>query len=119
MKTTYRPSKKKQSTDAPKRSWFWNILGGEFLISPNLRKWYPYFILIFFMIGCIVVSERSIRQKKRIIHKKEIEYKEAITQLKNNNKFIPYEYNQELIEMMEEQGFRKDDQVIYKIIVEN
>lgn len=118
MESTYRSPKSSKSQNQQKTNWFWKIFGGEFLISENIRKWYPYFILIFVLIGSIVISERSIKKKKMIIKKMEIEYREAIKSLKKNNKFIPYEQNQELIEILQKEGYKKNEQLMYKIIVE-
>ena len=118
MKTTYKPNPKQQSNSEKKPNWFWQILGGEFLIMPQVKNWYPYILLLFVMIGTAVVSEKYIKEKQKIIKEKEIEYKEEITKLKKNNQFIPYEQNQELIQLLEEQGFVKNNEVMYKIVVE-
>lgn len=118
MKSTYKPNRNQQLNSERKTNWFWQILGGEFLIMPKVKNWYPYILLIFVMIVSAVVSEKYIKEKQIIIKKKEIEYKEEITKLKKNNQFIPYELNQELIQLLEEQGFLKNDEVMYKIVVE-
>lgn len=118
MKSTYKPNRNQQLNSERKTNWFWQILGGEFLIMPKVKNWYPYILLIFVMIVSAVVSEKYIKEKQIIIKKKEIEYKEEITKLKKNNQFIPYEQNQELIQLLEEQGFLKNDEVMYKIVVE-
>lgn len=117
MKSTYR--KKEKENKEPKTNWFWQIFGGEFLLSPKIRQWYPYFIFLTLLIGVILLSERQIIKKKQIIKQKEIEYKEEISKLKRNNKFIPYNQNQELILMMEEEGFKKKDEAMFKIVVED
>ncbi len=66
----------------------------------------------------IILMQQSVDKKEDQINKKQTEYKEAITRLKQNNNFIPYEQNQELVKRLEEQGFSKQDRHTFKIEVE-
>ncbi|MEG2070537.1 MAG: hypothetical protein RR034_04105 [Bacteroidales bacterium] len=116
MKTTSTKEHQTQE-NLEQKTTFRQLMGGEFLLNKKMIKWYPYFFLLFIMVGILVVNERSIISKKEKIKDLEIEYKKTISNLKKNNQFIPYEQNQLLIEMMNEQGFVKNDKQVYKILV--
>lgn len=117
MKTTYK--KREKVNKETNTRWFWQILGGEFLLLPKIRQWFPFILFLALLMGVILLSEREIVKKKQIIKEKEIEYKEEISKLKRNNKFIPYNQSQELILMLENEGFKKKDESMFKIIIED
>lgn len=96
---------------------FGKLMGGEFLLSKKVIKWYPYFLLLFLMMVLIVANERSVANKQDKISDLSVEYKDAITKLKKNNQFIPYDQNQLLLEKLKNQGFNKYPKQTYKIIV--
>ena len=108
------PTEKKQ-----KKSRFWKIFTGEFMVDKDFRSAYPYigFLVILFMLS--ILTQQCGERKEALIRKKQLEYKDEISRLKQNNNFIPYEQNQELIKMMEERGFVKNDRHLYKIEVKS
>lgn len=116
MKTTYKQNSKTDN-NPKKRKFFREVMGGEFLLSKTMIKWYPYLLLLFILAGITVINERTITSKEKKIKKLDEEYKKTISDLRNNNQFIPYDTNQKLIKMMELQGFVSDDKKIYKIPV--
>lgn len=97
---------------------FRKILGGEFLLSRQMRPWYPYFALIFILAALLVISEQRILNKRKQIADLENVYKEEITRLKATNQFIPYEENQKLIREMKARGFILDEEHVYIIKVQ-
>lgn len=119
MQTTY---KKPEQAKAPKEksrvfTWLWNILGGEILLNKNAKKiyWYLLFLLFFFVL--MILNNKRIQAKKDKIDQYRTEYREAISELKKNNQFIPYQENQELLQIVKERGFVKSDKNCYKIVV--
>ena len=106
------PTKKKT-----KKSVFKKIITGEFMVDKDFRTIYPYagFVVLLFVLS--ILTQQCGERKEALIRKKQIEYKEGLSRLKQNNNFIPYEQNQELIKMMEERGFVKNDRHLYKVEV--
>ena len=73
--------------------------------------------MVICLITAIIINEQQITKKQNKIKKYENEYKEALSKLKKNNQFIPYQESQELLKMIEERGFVKNDKNRYKIVV--
>lgn len=116
MKTTYRKQEKESSE--PKRQFTLSrIFDGEFFMSSQVRRHWPYFAMVTAFILGIIISEQSITKKQKLIKQYENEYKETLSKLKKNNQFIPYKESQELLQIIEEKGFVKDDKSRYKIVV--
>lgn len=101
-----------------KNSWFKKIFTGEILTGEESKPIFLYGLFIVFLFVIIILMQQSVDKKEALIRKKQTEYKNAITRLKQNNNFIPYEQNQELIKKLEEQGFSKQDRHMFKIEVE-
>lgn len=100
-----------------KTGTFRQIFGGEFLISREMRPWYPYFAMIFVLSAFLVISEQRIIDKKRQIARLENVYKTEITRLRATNQFIQYEENQQLIQKMLSRGYILDEGDTYIINV--
>ena len=75
-----------------------DVFGGEFLLSRQMLRWYPYIALVFVLMAVMIISEQRIQDKKRKITRLENQYKAELSRLKANNQFIPYEENQILIQ---------------------
>lgn len=94
-----------------------HVLGGEFLLSRQMRSWYYYIFFVLFLVALLVVSEQSITNKKKKVAKLESKYRIEISKLKANNQFIPYEENKILIQKLQDKGFVVDDNHNYTIRV--
>ena len=111
------------SEESPKKEkrGFSNVLkdvfGGEFLLSRQMRRWYPYIAFVLLLMAVMVVSEQRITEKKRQITRLENQYKAELSRLKANNQFIPYEENQILIQKMQERGYVLNEEQNYTIRV--
>ena len=114
MQTT---TPKEPAQKKTKKSRFWKIFAGEFMVDKDVKSTYPYigFVVLLFVLS--ILTQQCGEKKVALIRKKQTEYKEGLSRLKQNNSFIPYEQNQELIKMMEERGFVKNDRHLYKIEV--
>jgi len=96
---------------------FSKILSGDFLHSPKLQKWYPYFLLLMLLAVVAIVNEKVISQKNKVIQAKQYEYKTALNQLKENNTYLPY-YQQKIIrEKATKRGYIENLKGMYKITV--
>jgi len=91
------------------------VFGGEFLLSQQMRPWYPYIAFVLVLAAILVLSEQRINEKKQEINQLENEYKAELSKLKANNQFIPYEENQILIQKMKERGYVLDEEHNYTI----
>lgn len=119
MQTTY---KKQEQENAPKKhnrflTGLWNILGGEILLNKNAKPVYLYLLFLLFFFVLMILSDKRIQTKQEKIKQYQTEYREVISNLKKNNQFIPYQENQELLQMVKERGFVKSDKNCYKIVV--
>lgn len=101
---------KKQKTPLLRR-----VFGGEFLLSRQMRPWYPYIAFVLVLAAILVLSEQRINEKKQEITRLENEYKAELSRLKANNQFIPYEENQILIQKMKDRGYVLDEEHNYTI----
>lgn len=105
----------------PRKRGFSNVLkdvfGGEFLLSRQMRRWYPYIAFLLVLMAVMVVSEQRITEKKRKITRLENQYKAELSRLKANNQFIPYEENQILIQKMQDRGYVLNEEQNYTIRV--
>lgn len=113
-------TKVKQPKDPKKKgftSMLKHVLGGEFLLSRQMRSWYYYIFFVLFLVALLVVSEQSITNKKKKVAKLESKYRIEISKLKANNQFIPYEENKILIQKLQDKGFVVDDNHNYTIRV--
>ena len=94
-----------------------DVFGGEFLLSRQMRRWYPYVVFVLVLMAVMVVSEQRIQEKKKKIAKLENQYKAELSRLKANNQFIPYEENQILIKKMQDRGYVLNEERNYTIRV--
>ena len=94
-----------------------DVFGGEFLLSRQMRRWYPYIAFLLVLMAVLVVSEQRIQEKKKKITKLENQYKAELSRLKANNQFIPYEENQILIKKMQDRGYVLNEEQNYTIRV--
>lgn len=94
-----------------------DVFGGEFLLSRQMRRWYPYVAFVLVLMAVLVVSEQRIQEKKKKIAKLENQYKAELSRLKANNQFIPYEENQILIQKMQDRGYVLNEERNYTIRV--
>lgn len=116
MKTTYRKNEQNRKPEK-KKSSFWEFMGGEFLLHRSVVKWYPYILFLFVLAAIIIYNEKSITEKNNRIDELDKEYKNSITELRENNQFIPYDSTLKLIKILEDRGFEKNDKAVYKIPV--
>jgi hypothetical protein len=98
---------------------FTKFLSGDFLQHPKLQKWYPYLLLLILLAAISIVNEKSITRKQKLIQKKEYEYKMALSQLKKNNHYLPYQQKKMIREKAQKRGFIENQENIYKIVVRN
>lgn len=117
MISTSEPARKNEK--AKRNSFVTRLLSGDFLFSKEALKWYPYIIFVFLLLVAIVLNEHSMDAKRARIKQLETEYKLTIGKLKKNNQFIMYEENKELVRILNEQGFEKNDKNCYKIVISN
>ena len=94
-----------------------DVFGGEFLLSRQMLRWYPYSALVCVLMAVMIISEQRIQDKKRKITRLENQYKAELSRLKANNQFIPYEENQILIQKMQERGYVLNEEQNYTIRV--
>lgn len=116
MRVTSKKRPEKEKTDKGKSS-FWEFLGGDFLLHPLVVRWYPYIILLFFLAAITVFNEKSVIRKTKKLDKLDREYKTTLSELKQNNEYIPYDEEQELIKILSSEGFVKDYKSVYKVPV--
>ncbi len=95
------------------------LISGDFLFAKETIRWYPFIGFVFFLMILTVLNEHNMNSKRQRIKQLETEYKKVISTLKHNNQYILYEENQELVQMLNRQGFEKNEKNIYKIIVHN
>ena len=107
----------KEPTKNKKKSRFRDFITGEIMVDKDVKSTYPFigFVVLLFVLS--ILTQQCGERKVALIRKKQTEYKEGLSRLKQNNNFIPYEQNQELIKMMEERGFVKNDRHLYKVEV--
>lgn len=114
-------STNKQEPQKPKSKGdnIWKqLLSGDFLFAPETVRWYPYITYVFLLMIMIVLNEHNMDAKRQRIKQLEIEYKQTISALKHNNQYILYDQNQQLIQMLKDRGFEKNEKQSYKIIVQ-
>ncbi len=112
-------TQKTEENKGQKKDSLWKqVLSGDFLFNSRARKWYPFCLYIFILMLLVVINEHSIANKRQKIKELETEYKLTIGQLKHNNRYILYDENQKLINLLNEKGFEKNEKHIYKIVVE-
>ncbi|MCQ2270304.1 MAG: hypothetical protein MJZ52_03635 [Bacteroidales bacterium] len=112
-------TQKTEENKGQKKDRLWRqVLSGNFLFSPRTKKWYPFCLYIFILMLLVVINEHAIANKRQKVKELETEYKLTIGQLKHNNRYILYDENQKLINLLNEKGFEKNDKHIYKIVVE-
>lgn len=112
-------SKQESSQPKAKGESFWKqLLSGDFLFAKGTIRWYPYMAFVFILLVLIVMNEHSMDAKRQKIKDLETEYKQTISVLKHNNKYILYDENQKLIQMLNDRGFEKNDKHIYKILIQ-
>ena len=90
--------------------WLRRVFGGEFLLSQQMRPWYPYIVFVLLLAAGLVINEQAANEKRQEIGKLENEYKAELSRLKANNQFIPYEENQIFIQKMKERGYVQDEE---------
>lgn len=100
-----------------KKSFFGRLFGADFLLSEQMRPWYPYIVFVLILMAVLVVSEQRINEKNQEINRLENEYKAELSKLKANNQFIPYEENQILIQKMMERGYVLNEEHNYTVTV--
>ena len=96
-------------------SQFFKFLSGDFLQHPRLQKWYPYLLLLISLAIISIVNEKVVNQKNKLIQKKQYEYKIALSQLKENNYYLPYNQKKEIRIKATKRGFIENHKNIYKI----
>ena len=96
-----------------------DVFGGEFLLSRQMRRWYPYIAFVLLLMAIMVISEQRITEKKREMSRLENQYKAELSRLKANNQFIPYEENQILIQKMQDRGYVLNEEQNYTIRVKS
>ncbi|MBO7586248.1 MAG: hypothetical protein J6T13_03595 [Bacteroidales bacterium] len=99
------------------KPWLRKVFGGEFLLSEQMRPWYPYIAFVLLLAAILVLNEQLVNEKKAEINRLENEYKSELSRLKANNQFIPYEENQILIQKMKDRGYVLDEEHNYTIHV--
>jgi len=98
-------------------SKFFKFMSGDFLQHPKLQKWYPYFLLLLSLAIISIVNEKIISNKNKTIQKKQYEYKMALSQLKENNYYLPYFQKKIIREKATKRGFIENNKNMYKIVV--
>ena len=92
-------------------------MSGDFLQHPRMQKWYPYLLLLISLAVISIVNEKIISHKNKIILKKQYEYKMALSQLKENNYYLPYYQKKIIREKATKRGFIENNKNMYKIEV--
>ena len=115
MRTKHKNITNKQEKE--KKSSFWEFMGGEFLVKKSVMRWYPYIVLLFILAAISVFNEKSVNKKVKEINKLDMERKAALSELRISNQYISYDTNQKITEILQEQGYVKNDKSIYKIII--
>ena len=114
-------STSKQEPKEPKTkgdSIWTQLLSGDFLFASETIRWYPYVAYVFLLMILIVLNEHNMDAKRQRIKQLETEYKQTISVLKHNNQYILYDENQQLMQLLNNRGFEKNDKHIYKIVVQ-
>jgi len=114
METKYKRKKEKEG-EPKQRSAFWEFMGGDFLLDEKVIRFYPYIFFLFLLGALIIFNENWIDAKKANIKTLNEEYKNTVSELKEHNQFIPYDSTKRLINLLEEQGFQKDNKNLYKV----
>lgn len=114
MRTVYKEKERKKK-DSPKRSAFWEFMGGDFLLHQKVVRFYPFLLFVFVLVAVVLFNEKVIDNKERKIRQLDEEYKKTVSELKEHNQFIPYDSTKKLIRILESRDFRKDDKNVYKI----
>ena len=117
MKSTTHSEEKPQKEKRGFSNVLKDVFGGEFLLSRQMRRWYPYIAFVLLLMAVMVISEQRIQEKKRQITRLENQYKAELSRLKANNQFIPYEENQILIRKMQDRGYVLNEEQNYTIRV--
>ena len=84
---------------------------------PKLQKWYPYFLLLISLAVISIANEKVISKKNKTIQKKQYEYKMALSELKENNYYLPYYQKKIIREKATKRGFVENHKGMYKITV--
>lgn len=45
------------------------VFGGEFLLSQQMRPWYPYILFVLLLAAILVLSEQRVNEKKQEINR--------------------------------------------------
>jgi len=96
---------------------FFKFMSGDFLQDSRLQKWYPYFLLLLSLAIISIVNEKIISNKNKTIQKKQYEYKMVLSQLKENNYYLPYEQKKIIRGKATKRGFIENHKNMYKIVV--
>ena len=110
-------TKRNDNKNRERKPWLRKVFGGEFLLSEQMRPWYPYIVFVLLLAAILVLNEQLVNEKKAEISRLENEYKSDLSRLKANNQFIPYEENQILIQKMKDRGYVLDEEHNYTIHV--
>lgn len=110
-------TKRNDNKNRERKPWLRKVFGGEFLLSEQMRPWYPYIVFVLLLAAILVLNEQLVNEKKAEISRLENEYKSELSRLKANNQFIPYEENQILIQKMKDRGYVLDEEHNYTIHV--
>jgi ABC-type microcin C transport system permease subunit YejE len=96
---------------------FFQFLSGDFLHSPKLQRWYPYFLLLLLLAVVSIANEKMINHKNKIILQKQYEYKAVLLELQEHNYYLPYHQKKTIREKAIKRGFIENHKNIYKIPV--
>jgi hypothetical protein len=96
---------------------FLKFLSGDFLQHTRLQKWYPYLLLLISLAVIAIVNEKIINHKNKLIQKKQYEYKKALSQLKENNYYLPYHQKKLIREKAKKRGFDENHENMFKIVI--
>lgn len=117
MKTANKQERKQKKEE--KRSAFWSFMGGDFLLHKKVMQFYPYFFMLFALAAIIIANDAWIGKKEKKLQKIENEYKTTVSKIKKQNEFLPYDTATKLMELLQEEGFKKDQKQLYKIPVKS
>ncbi|MCQ2286273.1 MAG: hypothetical protein MJZ76_05300 [Bacteroidales bacterium] len=116
MRTTHQVERKPKP-EKERKGTLSDLFDGEIFFSPTAMKLYPIMGLILLFCGLLIYNQNKLDEKRKKINALENEYNEELSNLKKNNQFIPYEESQELLQIIEEKGFKKNESSRYKIVI--
>ncbi|HPE40619.1 MAG TPA: FtsL-like putative cell division protein [Bacteroidales bacterium] len=114
---TVTPKNTKKNTK--QNSTFREFISGDFLLKETTLKLWPFFLLFFVLSLVAIMNQKSIKNKKNKIDKKEIEYKIILNELKKNNQFIPYDQLYIIQEQAKLMGFVKNTPNTFKLTIQS